>query len=202
MFDLEVITPPTDTGLDIVSLDEMKKHLRITHSMLDDQIEAAIEEAAASLHGRTGLLNRTVFPTRWVRYYSSWDTCRRTIRLPYPPLIEVVAVTVDDGGSPLSELDPGNYIVRAQGIVGEIQFLSGVTLPTPVVSPRAIGVVYDAGYQEYPHNLRRLVKIMAAHNIENPEATINEPRQMQINRMVELGYSWLLDQLRVPYWEG
>lgn len=199
--DLEVVTEPTQTGVDIVSVAEMKQHMRITHSMLDDQIEAAIEEVAASLHGRRGILNRTVFPTRYVRYFSSWDSCRRTIKLPYPPLIEVVAITVDDGGSPLTEVDASDYIVRAQGIVGEIQFLSGVTLPTPVVSPRAIGIVYDAGYQEYPHNLRRLIKIMAAHNIENTEATINEPRQMQINRMVELGYGWLLNQLRVPYWE-
>lgn len=202
MLDVETVIPPTETGLDIVSLAEMKKHLRISHDALDDQITAAILEAAEACHGKDGILNRTVFPMRLVRYVSNFP-CKnykgcRVIQLPYPPLTEVVAITYDDGGSPFAAVDESKYIVRKEQLVGEIEFLTGYSYPTVADSPRGVAIVFDAGYETYPHDLKRLIKIIAAHYIENPEATINESRQMMLNRMVSLGYNWLLARLKVP----
>jgi hypothetical protein len=59
-------------------------------------------------------------------------------------------------------------------------------------------VTYKAGYTSYPPNIKRYVKILAAHIMENPEATILEPRQMQINRKVEFGVESLRAALRIP----
>lgn len=202
MLDVETVTPPTENGLNIVSLAEMKKHMRISHSALDDQITDAILEAADACHGRDGILNRTVFPMRLVRYLEDFPNrnCKgpRIVELPYPPLRSVAGITYDDGGSPLAEVDGDDYIVRADQLVGSVEFTGGFSYPQIVEGSRALGIVYDAGYEEYPRDLKRLIKILAAHAIENPEATINEPRQMAINRMVNLGYSWLLTRLKVP----
>ena len=45
MLDIEIVTPPEQDGTDILSVADLKKRLRITHSRLDDVLEDAIIEA-------------------------------------------------------------------------------------------------------------------------------------------------------------
>lgn len=197
MLDLEILVPPTHTGLDIVSLAEMKKHLRTFSSALDDQISSAVKEAAGWLDGPGGILNRTVFPCTWARYLRGFPT-GRVIPLPYPPLIAVQRIVYSNGESPDPEIYAGNYVVRTNlGAVGEIELQPDVSWPTVTERPRRVGIVYTAGYQTYPETLKRLVKIIAGHYLENPEATINEVRQFQVNRATLFGVTSLVEALRI-----
>jgi hypothetical protein len=110
-----------------------------------------------------------------------------------------VGVFYEDGGSPTSTLDPQNYIVRKDTLVGEIQLLTDLRWPSPIARhPRAVWIEYRAGYQEYPPKLKRLVKILAAHYMENPEATITDRSQSMVSRKVEYGVEDLRSALRVP----
>lgn len=199
MLDIEVLAPAQHDGLNIVSLAEMKKHLRIVHTALDDQIEAAVREAAAGLHGgQEGTLNRTVFPCTWVRYLPAFPSSG-IIRLPYPPLINVESVgyfgTVDE--SPIPTVPASDYIVRTVGQIPEVVLLPGKSWPSTAEHPRAVRVTYRAGYEVYPEPLRRLVKILAAHYVENAEATINDRGQTMVSRRVEFGVDSLMSKLRV-----
>jgi uncharacterized phiE125 gp8 family phage protein len=51
---LELITPPDDA---VVTLEEAKAFLNVTHSDHDELIEGLVEAATAALDGRYGLLN-------------------------------------------------------------------------------------------------------------------------------------------------
>jgi hypothetical protein len=204
MLDLELVMPPTENGLQILSLVQAKKHLRIsaTNTAMDDEISEAIEEVGDKLHGIDGDLNRTVFPCTWRRYLRSFPERGGVIRLPYPPLIEVLDISYGTG-SPQETVDPASYFVRVRDMIPEIVLtdpggrwpsLSGVN------SHRAVSVTWNAGYEDgkYPEKLRRLVKILVGHYFENKEATINDARQNMTNRAIEFGVEDLRTSLRVP----
>jgi uncharacterized phiE125 gp8 family phage protein len=204
MLDLELVEPPTDAATDIVSIAEMKRHLRISPSNTshDLQIADILAEVVDKLDGRGGELNRSLRPCTWRRYLPKFPRYPwKTIQLPYPPLLEVLDVTYESGDSPTSILSGADYIVRkagGDGVVGEIELLSGRSWPTFPDHPRGVAITYRAGYEAYPPKLKRMVKILAAHYFENPEATINEPRMMMINRVTSFGMEDLRAALRVP----
>lgn len=199
MIDLELLTVPTDTALDVVSVDDLASHLRLSASLRTNatwiaNMTAAIEETVDSLHGRSGVLNRTVLPCTWKRTMDFFPKTGMPILLPYPDLISVDAITIEDGSIPANELDPDDYWVK-KTLIPEIYATSVWPI---LVSGTRVSVTYKAGYGEYPAILKRLVKILAAHNLENPEATINEVRQMAINRRIDFGVDSLMAQLRIP----
>lgn len=197
MLDIEVVDEPdADAALDIVSVAQMKRHLRITHTQLDDVIEDAIRDAVEVFDFRDGVLNRTVLPRtirRYLRDYPAGDCSeKRAILLPYPPVVDVVSVTTMDGAV---VVDPGTYKVTGDLVP---RVIPNDYWPEIDSGTRAVAIEYQAGYVTPPRSLIRMVKILAAHFIENPEATINEPRQMMINRKVEFGIDFDLARLRIP----
>lgn len=209
MLDLEVVTPPTATGLDIVTLDEMRSHLRITSTALNHDIEEAVKDAAEYLcgfQGQPGILNRTVFPTTLRRYLRSWPprvagNRRMAIQLPYPPTIDIVGITYEDpdGGSPENAIDALNYTLVLRDQVSEVRFWSDYSWPALARVTRPVAVTYRAGYLDgaYPQVLKRLIKMLAAHFYENPEATVIDRIQGQVSRKVEFGADHLIAKLRV-----
>lgn len=117
------------------------------------------------------------------------------IQLPFPPLMEVMEVAIGDD-SPIETVDPSDYVVRTGTIVGEIEAKSFWPEVTP--QARAVSVTYRAGYEAYPPALKRLIKFMAAHQIENTEATVLEQNKTLIDRRVLFAKDDLVKLLRVP----
>lgn len=210
MLDIRLISVE-GTALDVVSLAEMKAHLRLTNDSQDEEITAAITDAVDALHGIDGKLNRSIFRCRWIRWLPAFPCTvfsksgnsyyPRRIALPYPPLRQVVSVFYEDpdGASPVPELDPARYVVRTDGLVGEVELISSYTWPRTAVHPRAVGIMYDAGYETYPAQLKRLVKILAADFMENREASINDRILSMSNRKTAYGIDFLMSSLRVPW---
>lgn len=200
MLDLETVSGPTKTALDVVSVAEMKGHLRITGDALNQEIVAAIEEAVDKLDGRDGELNRTILPRQYRRFFNRFPCNSGVIRLPYPPLISVDMVTYDNGDSPMPLVDAGTYHVAEVDMIPQIQLsASGVLWPTwSPYNPRSVAVTYTAGYTEFPKKLRRMVKILATHYFENPDATTNDPRVNVSNRAVQFAMEDLRAALRIP----
>ena len=205
MLDIEVVTPPTQTALDIVSVDDMARHMRLSPRLAANadwraRMETAIVEVVDDLDCIGGKLNRTILPRTLKRYLRGFPkrTCNGPgfISLPFPPLISVEAITIEDGSSPPNVMPSADYVVTG-GLITEIH--AGASgWPFMVSSARGLSVTYKAGYATFPPKLKQLIRILAAHNMENPEATINEPRQMAINRKVDFGVDYLMATLRVP----
>lgn len=201
MLDIEIVEEPTETALDVVSVEELARHLRLSATLRNNatwisNMEDAIKEVVDELHGTSGKLNRMIMPCTIKRYLDRFPSPGKPILLPYPDLIDLVSVTIEDGSSPPNHLPSSSYKVVKDTLIGEVHAVGA--WPTIVAGTRAVSVTYRAGYSKYPFKLKRLVKIMAAHVLENVEATINEPRQMQINRKVEFGVDYLMASLRIP----
>lgn len=209
MLDIEVVVAALENGIDILPVADLKKRLRISHNRLDDVLESCIIEAADKLHGPDGELRRTLFPTVYKRYLSRFPDLkddrsrvvavgRGAIPLPYPNLIEVLSVTIEDGSSPDNEADRSSYVVRIGTLVGEVELRPGRSWPEYTPGPRAISITYRAGFTTYPPKLKRMVAILAAHYFINNSATIQEPRVLMLNRQTEFGMSDLRRSLQVP----
>lgn len=197
MLDIEITTEPTDTALDIVSLSEFASHLRLSPRLranadMQLRMTAALDEVVDSLHGFDGILNRMVMPCTVTRYLAQFPARGTPIYLPYPDLITLESISIT---STSTEVDASAYDVR-NTLVPEIWVKD--RWPTVTAGSRAIAIQYRAGYQLYPPKLKRLIKIMAAHMLENPEATINDQRQTLTSRRVEFGTDFLVAQLRIP----
>jgi uncharacterized phiE125 gp8 family phage protein len=199
--DLELVVPPDQVGTDIVSLELFKKHLRIFNAVQDQEFTDALNEAADNLHGPAGVLNRSVFQCTWVRYLPRFPACGKVL-LPYPPVRGLVSITYEDaqGSSPSLELDPDLYVFRngEQPMVPEIELVPRQRWPQTLAHPRAVAIVYEAGYEEFPPQLKRLLKILAADFIENKEATILDRLRSMTSRKTEFGVDYLFNTLRVP----
>lgn len=211
MLDIEIAVPPVHTGLDIITVAELKQRLHITSDHHDSALSDAILEAADKIHGIDGELNRTVFPTTYKRYLSRFPdkldsrgvVCqvgRGIIPLPYPKLVRVVEIAIEDGSSPTDAVDSSLYVVRTGTIVGEIELKADSDWPDIDAGPRAVSITYEAGYVDgYPPKIKKYVAMLAAHYFRNNSATILEPRQIQINRKVEFGIADLRRALTVPH---
>src|SRR6185369_8190715 len=81
----------------VVSLDDMKEHLRVDADNTDDDdvIDAFTAATTQHLDGRDGLLGRALIDQTW-ELRLSWFPCYGLLRLPLPPLIEVVSVKYID----------------------------------------------------------------------------------------------------------
>lgn len=211
MLDLEVVSASSLDGTDIISVEGLKKRLRITHNSLDDVIEDCIIEAADKLHGPLSEIRRTIFPTTYRRYLTRFPdlkndrgevVCvgRGVIPMPFPPLVRVREIALEDGESPTTTVDPDDYVVKTSTIVpGEIHLKTAASWPDYTPGPRAISILFDAGYEDaFPATVKLFVALLAAHNFSNNSATINEPRQIMINRRVEFAVTDLRRTLAVP----
>ncbi len=181
----------------MLSVADFKKHLRISSTVtaLDDVLQSAIEDAVDKLHGIGGELNRTIMPTTYKRYLTRFPRLDDSgnplpILLPYSPLISFGAITIEDGSSPDNVVDSSAYVVKSGMLVPEVHPVS--SWPSITAAPRAISVTYTAGHTEYSGKILRMIKFLAAHYVENSEATILEMSKTLISREV----LFALDDLR------
>lgn len=200
MLDLEIVQT-IGSALDIVSVADMKKHLRVLHTKEDTLIEDFIKSAVADIGGFEGGLNRSVVHSRMRRYLPCFPESG-VIKLPYPPTIAVESITYNDGSgdSPQPSFSSANYIVTNQQYIAEIHLLDGADWPTTIKHPRAVTVTYTAGYAAgaAPDHLKQLVKITAAHWFENREASLVSSRVTAVSHAIQFGVQHLVDKLRVP----
>ena len=93
---LKLITAPSILP---VTVAEAKLHLRVDHSEEDDLIERAISSATGFVDGPDGFLGRALIDQTWELTLDEFPV--NEIRIPLPPLIEVVSVVYDDAdGNP------------------------------------------------------------------------------------------------------
>lgn len=198
--DLEITTPPgSGDALAVLSIADLKKHIRVVNTLQDDVIEATIRDTVDFLGGRSGILNRTILPTTYRLYMPAFPTSS-LVELPLPPLQSVTSITYRDAAGATQTFSSANYIVRPQTLLGQIEKLADVDWPaTQSGHPRAVTIEFVAGYAGVvPPAMKRLVKMVAAHWYENREITLAEARVVMVNRAVQYGFDYLFSALAVP----
>jgi uncharacterized phiE125 gp8 family phage protein len=191
---IEIVEPSLSAALLVVPIGEMRSHMRIMSTSRDAELQSAVHDACMLLHGKNGLLNRALLPSDFRLYLSEWPGDR--IELPLPPMISLASVQYRDPDDVLRTLPADQYTVATNGLHAVVH-LTADGWPEAVAHPRAITISYRAGYESVPQPLRRAVKLLAGHYIENSEATINEMKQTAVNRKLEFGLDHLISSYRI-----
>lgn len=135
------ITAPDD----LISLEDMKKHLRVGFDDDDDMIEAYTLAATQYVDGKDGVLGRALGEQTWEMRLSSFPC--GNIEIPLPPLIEVVSVKYIDEDDTEQTYDAAKYHVVGEGGRGRISLVSDETWPTLGSGwPEPVIVQFRAGY--------------------------------------------------------
>ncbi|EZP57434.1 head-tail connector protein [Sphingomonas sp. RIT328] len=142
-----VIEPPQP----IITLDEAKQQLKVDADDDDALIEAYIAAATGHIDGPDGWLGRAIGVQTLEAGLDGF--VHDPIRLPYPPLIDLVSIRYEDVTGTWRDLDPATYEVRD----GEIGTAWGKSWPGTRSyrgASRSVRIRYRAGYEQVPAPLR------------------------------------------------
>lgn len=130
-----VITPPEP----VVTIGEAKRHLKQDSDDDADLIKSYVAAATQHLDGPDGYLGRAIgVQTLEGRV----DVFRDAMVLPYPPLIDIVAVKYLDGTGTEITLLPEFYETRGT-LIGSA---FGKRWPSVAAHPESVRIQYRAGY--------------------------------------------------------
>ncbi len=180
----------TAPSVEPVTLDDLRDHLRISHTDEDDHLERLITEARQEIEDTTGIAFITQSWTATMDEWPPgaeewWDGTReahvnsiykgrryRTVELGRYPLISVTSCTVydeDDNSSAVTIAT--TFDIDTSTLRGRLSLQVGATWPVALRSNKAIEIVYSAGYGatavNVPAPLKRAVRQMAAYMYEH-----------------------------------
>lgn len=145
--DLELIVPPT---AELIDLAAAKAHLIVEHDDDNDLIQGILNAIVGRLDGYLGILGRCLVEQTWTWRLDAFPRRDRhnphaALRIPLPPLIEVVSLGYVDANGIDRILDPGAYRVLA-GRRAEVEPAVGGSWPNARCQSRAVTVTFKAGW--------------------------------------------------------
>lgn len=154
--------------LTIVTLEEAKANLRITHDLQDEMIQGMINTAVQMAENYTGRAIRV----REVKAVSS--VFQDQVLLEHTPILGDVAITYYDESDTETTLDPALYSVT-QNSSGEpvISYSNVDALPKLFTRTDAVIISYEIGYDSstVPAPYKTYILLMVTKLYENPGDT-------------------------------
>lgn len=157
-----------NTGVDVITLQEAKDHLRITHDYEDTLIQSYIDAAIISAENYTG------------RYLHLYDVVGKSMTfadaavLEHGPVNGAVAITYYDSNNTLQTLSTDYYTVMVFNNVPKICYNPIMTLPTLYNRYDRVIVTYQAGYDPIPFPFKQYVRLVVAFLYENRSDTVDK----------------------------
>lgn len=179
-------TPPT---VDPLSLDEVKKHLRVSHTRDDGIIALYIKAATDYCDGEGGFLARCIVTQTWRLTLDEFPEAE--IKIPLPPLQTVSRINYFDPEGVEQTVNTLNYYVDAASEPGWVVPVSGVSWPTPLDAVNAVNIDFVAGYEpnddspaDYtsgiPGDIKNGLLLMIGNFYENREAVVVDKQTYQL----------------------
>lgn len=139
---MKMVSLAAVSGVEPISLERAKDHLRVIFDDDDAQIQQFIVAARRLAEGK---LNRTIAQRELQATFDGWG-CRMILRK--PPFVEIVSVDYIDADSFVQAMPADSYYVLSGSDPAELAFVGGA--PLPALAPRrgAITVRYLAGYPD------------------------------------------------------
>lgn len=135
---LRLITPP---ATDPVSLAVAKAHLRVVDSENDTIISALIKASTTNVEAWLG---RALIDQTWDLYIDGFPTAE--IKIPLPPLIEVLEINYDDSDGNIQTVNAADYYVDSVSQPGWVVPAGNLTWPTTLDAINSVRVRFRAGY--------------------------------------------------------
>ncbi|MDH2092099.1 head-tail connector protein [Rhizobium pusense] len=127
-----------------VSLEEVKKALRVDSADDDEMLTNLIRSAVDHYEGWTGVLGICLVVQAWRQSYDRYDQC---LRLPLGPVIAVDGVTTRDAAGTETQIPTTDYAVETDAAGRSyVRFVDGFTMPGDVAPRSAISIEYSAGW--------------------------------------------------------
>lgn len=176
------------TSAPLLSLDEVKRHLRIDSATEDALLGDLLLAATDYVERETGCVLR---PSELLLSLDGFPL--GPLPLPGVPLGSVVSIACDDpAGRPLT-LSPDTYTVDVSSTPGRIVLKPGQLWPSTSGGATCVRVRYRVGYTTLPPTLRQATLLMLSHWHENREAATD--RRIDT---IPLAVESLLNQHIVP----
>ena len=139
---VKLITPAATTP---VSLDEAKAHLRVASNDDDTAISGYIEAATKMCEAFTG---RAFIDQTWQLVLDSFPTgIDLEIKIPKPPLIEIVDIAYDDpDGAPVSIVADQYFVDNVSEPGWVVPANASLSWPTPISAINSVRIRFRAGY--------------------------------------------------------
>lgn len=183
---LTLITPPTDLPF---SLDEAKKHLRVTGDDDDDLITTYLHVARNLCENR---IKRALVPQVWELTLDLFP--EGAIRLARPPVVEILEIGyIQDPSEEEVLLDTADYFLDNRTLPGWVMLAPDLTWPTDVLEiGNAVRVSFECGYGagEIPEQVVQWMKLVLGDLYANRERS-GDPNSIRLHE-----YS---DELIHPY---
>lgn len=170
---LQLITAPEEEP---VSLAEAKAHLRLEHEDEDSVINLLIR---ASRRRAEEFLGRALVEQTWELVLDAFPDAE--IKLPRPPLLEVVSIKYDDEDGDEQTLPTEDYAIDTVSKPGWV--VPADTWPTTLDAINAVRIRYTAGYgptadspvelaSGVPEDIKAGILLFLAHLYANREAVV------------------------------
>lgn len=162
MFSVAVVTAPAA----VVSVAEAKQHLKVSHGAEDALIEGMVAAATQTIDGPNGWLGRAVGVQTLEARFSL--PCSSVLRLPYPPVLELVEVRYLDRNRVERAAELADFEVYGDELspVSSMWPWEGGSLRTDAGRIR-----YRAGYETLPAPIRVAILLMVGDLYRNRETT-------------------------------
>jgi uncharacterized phiE125 gp8 family phage protein len=190
-----IVTPPDYTSGPL-TLAEAKGHLRVDHSEEDQDIEAKLAEATATV---ARLVGRPLGPAVYDVLFDRWPGCDE-LCLPLPPLrgVTTVTYTLESGASIV--LPTTEYAVDIKQEPGRVVLKPNRTWPADTLWPvNPIAIRIDCGYANaaaVPFELKAAIKLQLGHLYLHREDVIVGNSASAESRQLAGGVMDLIDEFR------
>ena len=169
---LRLVTP---AATDPITLAEAKAHLRVTASDDDAIISALIKSSTANAEEWLG---RALIDQTWDLYLDEFPTAE--IKIPKPPLIEVIEINYDDPAGNIQTVSASDYYVDSVSQPGWVVPTGSLTWPTPLDAINSVRVRFRAGYlnedsppaENVPFDIRAAILLNIGSLYEHRETVV------------------------------
>jgi uncharacterized phiE125 gp8 family phage protein len=170
---------------DLISLPQIKTHLKIEHSEEDELLQSLITAAVTHTERTRGL---ALLEQTW-ELALNWFPCG-AIELPLLPALSITEIKYKDANGNEQTIATSDYRLL-RDFVGIVKPAYGKSWPAARTDDESIKVKFKAGFgataEAVPDNVKHAIKLLVGHWYLNREAT-NEREQ----RPLPLGYQALL----------
>ncbi|TZG26502.1 head-tail connector protein [Sphingomonas montanisoli] len=170
-----VVTPPQP----VVTWEEARAHLRLDGDDEQLLVEAMIAAATGHIDGPEGWLGRAIGVQTIEARFDCFEGCGNSLRLPFPPLIDLVSVKYLDGACGEQTADLEDFELFGDRIMPVTDVWAWVGC---AVRPDAIRIRYRAGYvvdaesdplvAKLPASIRAAILLMTGDLYANRETVM------------------------------